>query len=146
VNVYTIGFAGKSAEEFFGLLCEYGVDLIVDIRVNPRGQLAGFAKQRDLPYFLRELVSGCAYVYLPELAPSKEMLAEYRADPDWPRYVDQFESLLDQRDIPSSLDPAVFAGHRLCLLCSEPSPAECHRRLVAQRLAANWPEVQVVHL
>lgn len=61
MKIYTIGFTQKSAEEFFGLLRSNGVEKIVDIRIHPGGQLAGFAKDRDLSFFLREL-AGIEYV------------------------------------------------------------------------------------
>lgn len=42
-KICTIGFAGKTAEEFFSLLSAAGVKLVVDIRENRVGQLAGYA-------------------------------------------------------------------------------------------------------
>jgi uncharacterized protein (DUF488 family) len=119
---------------------------LVDIRLKPGGQLAGFARQDDLPYFLSKLAAGCQYVHLPELAPTKEILNDYRADSDWPRYVARFEALMDERRIPEALHRVDFETLTSCLLCSEPTPEQCHRRLVAERLAAHWPDVQVVHL
>ena len=146
MNLYTLGFTQKSAETFFGLLRANGVQKLVDIRVNPHGQLSGFARQEDLPYFLRQLAAGCAYVHWPELAPTKEILKDYRADGDWPRYVARFEALLDERNIPAALERAEFESQACCLLCSEATPEQCHRRLVAERLAAHWPNVAIVHL
>ncbi len=146
MKLYTIGFTQKRAEEFFNLLRLNRVGMLVDIRVNPGGQLSGFAKQEDLPYFLRELAGGCGYVHLPELAPTKEILKQYREDGDWPAYVARFEQLMDERGIPSTLDRALFEQTACCLLCSEATPEQCHRRLVAERLAARWPNVTIVHL
>ena len=146
MKVYTIGFAQKSAQEFFGLLRDHGVQRLIDIRVHPQGQLAGFAKQEDLPYFLHELAGPCQYLYQPLLAPTKEILKDYRADGNWPRYVARFEALMDERQVPGILDRAVFETDRCCLLCSEATPEQCHRRLVAERLAAHWPEVEIIHL
>jgi uncharacterized protein (DUF488 family) len=60
VKIYTIGFTRKPAERFFELLKDNHVSRLIDIRLKPGGQLAGFAKQDDLAYFLRELV-GCEY-------------------------------------------------------------------------------------
>ena len=68
MKIYTIGFTQKSAETFFERLRTNGIQQLVDIRVNPHGQLSGFARQEDLPYFLRHLSDGCDYVYRPELA------------------------------------------------------------------------------
>ena len=146
MNLYTIGFTQKSAETFFGLIRANGVQKLVDIRVNPHGQLSGFARQEDLPYFLRQLADGCDYAHRPELAPTKEILKEYRADGDWPRYVARFEALLDERNIPATLERAEFESQVCCLLCSEATPEQCHRRLVAERLAGHWPNLAIVHL
>ena len=146
MQVFTIGFTQKTAQEFFNLLKANGVRRLVDIRINPGGQLSGFAKQEDLPYFLSELAEGCQYVHRPELAPTKELLKDYRADGDWPRYVTRFEQLMDERDIPATLNKAEFEAAPACLLCSEATPEHCHRRLVAERLANCWSDVQIVHL
>jgi uncharacterized protein (DUF488 family) len=145
MKLYTIGFTQKSAERFFGLLAEHGVEQVVDIRLKPGGQLSGFAKQDDLAWFLDRLNSA-SYVHLPELAPSAEIRDDYRRDHDWERYVPRFEALMDARGIPDTLDPALFTERVSCLLCSEPTAERCHRRLVAERLARVWPAVEVVHL
>ena len=146
MRLYTIGFTHKRAETFFELLRQHGVRRVVDIRLNPGGQLSGFAKQDDLPYLLSKLAAGCQYVHMPELAPTKEILTDYRADADWPRYVRRFEALMDERKIPEALNRTEFETSTSCLLCSEPTPEQCHRRLVAERLAARWPDVEVIHL
>ncbi len=146
MKLYTIGFAEKSAELFFELLRQHGVQRVVDIRLRPDGQLAGFAKRGDLPYFLSKLAEGCQYVHLPELAPTREMLTEYHSDSDWSRFARRFEALMDERGIPGMLDRTGFETVTSCLLCSEPTPEHCHRRLVAERLATYWPYVEVTHL
>jgi uncharacterized protein (DUF488 family) len=145
MHLYTIGFTQKSAERFFDLLEQHAVRRVVDIRLHPAGQLAGFARQHDLRYFLRRLID-CEYQHLPILAPEHHHLAQYRRDGNWLRYVDQFEALMDARDVPRVLEPALFSGVPTCLLCSEAQPDRCHRRLVAERLARAWPELEVVHL
>jgi len=145
MKLYTIGFTQKSAERFFGLLAENGVARVVDIRLKPGGQLSGFAKQHDLVWFLERL-TGAGYVHLPQLAPSPEIRDDYRNDHDWDRYVPRFEALMDARAIPAALDRASFAANISCLLCSEPTPERCHRRLVAERLSRSWPGVEVIHL
>ena len=146
MKLYTIGFTQKSAETFFALLRAHGIQKLVDIRVNPHGQLSGFARQEDLPYFLHALAEGCRYQHRPALAPTKELLKEYRADGDWARYTERFEQLMDERGIPAALDRAEFEAGPCVLLCSEATPEQCHRRLVAERLAAAWPGVEIVHL
>jgi uncharacterized protein (DUF488 family) len=146
MKLYTIGFTQKSAREFFSLLREHGVQQVIDIRIHPHGQLSGFARQADLPYFLYELAKHCQYRYLPVLAPTEEMMKEYRKDGNWVRYAARFEALMDERNIPAGLDRSIFENAAGCLLCSEPTPEHCHRRLVAERLARHWPDLDIVHL
>lgn len=143
MNLYTIGFAGKSAERFFGILQDNEVKRVVDIRLRPYGQLAGFAKKKDLEFFLRSLV-GCEYVHLPQLAPTDEILKSYRNNKDWDEYVSRFAEIMIDRDIPKALDKALFEN--ACLLCSEAEPDHCHRRLIAEALQANWADVAIHHL
>jgi len=146
MKLFTIGFTQKNAEAFFEQLRQNGVKRLVDIRLNPKGQLAGFTKQDDLPYFLKKLVAGCQYVYMPILAPTKEILNDYRNDGDWQRYEIRFEQLLDERQIPAVLNHSEFEQFPSCLLCSEPTPEQCHRRIVAERISKHWNDIEIIHL
>ena len=60
MTVYTMGFAQKNAEHFFELLKKNNVEMLVDIRLNNKSQLAGFTKGQDLKYFLKAICS-CEY-------------------------------------------------------------------------------------
>jgi Uncharacterized conserved protein len=55
VQVASIGFTGKTAQEFFDLLKNAQVRTVLDIRLSNTSQLAGFAKKQDLPFFLDKL-------------------------------------------------------------------------------------------
>ena len=144
----TIGFAGKTAEEFFGLLAQAGVEQLIDIRQNRGGQLSGFAKHPDLSYFLRE-VADISYAHEPLLAPPLELLRTYRKSKDWPAYEAAFQQTMKERGVPAVIDTPSWPS-KVALLCSEPEPEKCHRRLVADLLAAQWRErgeaVEVRHL
>ena len=146
MRLYTIGFTEKSAQEFFERLRDNGIQQLIDIRIHPHGQLSGFARQEDLPYFLHELAGQCQYLYLPVLAPTKEIMKEYRGDGNWVRYAARFEALMDERNIPAGLDRLIFETATGCLLCSESTAEHCHRRLVAERMAKHWPDLEVIHL
>jgi uncharacterized protein (DUF488 family) len=145
MRLLTIGFTQKSAEQFFDLIRTNAVQVVVDIRLHADGQLAGFAKRGDLPFFLRRLAN-CDYRHMPSLAPSEEILKDYRKDHDWSRYVGRFETLMDERGVPESLDSTLFEANDCCLLCSEATPERCHRRLVAERMAGAWGDIEIVHL
>ncbi|HUF60775.1 MAG TPA: DUF488 domain-containing protein [Verrucomicrobiales bacterium] len=129
MKVFTIGFTKKSAQQFFDTLRKSGAKRVVDVRLNNVSQLAGFAKRDDLAFFLKE-VCGMGYVHLPDLAPTKEMLDEYKkCKGDWKTYESRFIDLLRKRRIGESIPKEAIAEG--CLLCSEDKPHHCHRRLLA---------------
>ncbi len=148
VLLCTIGFAGKTAQEFFALLQDAGVQQLIDIRQHRGGQLSGFAKHPDLAYFLEKL-AGIAYTHEPLLAPTPELLKTYRTTKDWFAYEESFLSLMKERGVPEKIGAEAWSPH-FALLCSEPGPEKCHRRLVADLLAQHWrdkgQEVEVRHL
>jgi uncharacterized protein (DUF488 family) len=144
VRLLTIGFTKKTAREFFTRLREAHVRRVVDIRLNNASQLAGFTKKDDLAFFLRE-IGGIDYVHRPDLAPTGEILAGYKKKAiGWPEYEMRFNALLAERHIETLVSPQEM--DLACLLCSEPTPAKCHRRLVAEYLRRAWPNLTVTHL
>jgi uncharacterized protein (DUF488 family) len=144
MKIYTIGFTKKTAEKFFETLRSSGAKRIVDVRLNNVSQLAGFAKKQDLTYFLGKLC-GMDYVHLPLLAPTQEILDEYKkVKGDWQIYERGFLDIMRQRKIEQVVSREVLAES--CLLCSEEKPHHCHRRLVAEYLKEQWGDVDICHL
>ena len=144
MTIFTIGFTKKPARRFFDLLRESGVNRVVDVRLNNGSQLAGFAKKDDLAFFLGELC-GMEYIHLPALAPTKELLDDYRKRRcDWAAYEDRFIALMRERRIEATVPKEILADG--CLLCSEDKPHRCHRRLVAEYLKQHWGNVEIEHL
>ena len=93
IKLFTIGFTKKSAEQFFKLLCNGGVKRVVDVRRNNTSQLAGFAKRDDLRFFLKEICN-IDYLHLPDLAPTQEILDEFKKNKgDWSNYEKSFLKL-----------------------------------------------------
>jgi uncharacterized protein (DUF488 family) len=144
VQLFTIGFAKTTAEQFFKLLRGAGVKRIIDVRLNNTSQLSGFSKKEDLRFFLRE-VGGIDYIHVPELAPTQEILDAFKKHRgSWSVYEQEFNALMSKRGIENviSRDTASLG----CLLCSEKKPHHCHRRLVAEYLQKHWRNVATKHL
>ena len=145
MEVFTVGFAKHSAREFFGKLRNAGVRRLIDVRLNNVSQLAGFTKKDDLEFFMRE-VCDADYVHLPVLAPTQEMLNAYRKSGEsWSSYERQFLSLMADRRIEQRVEQSLFDVPSV-LLCSEPTAAQCHRRLVLEYLQRYWSGLKVKHL
>ncbi len=143
MNLYTIGFTKKTAEQFFELLKKNGVKKILDIRLNNKSQLAGFAKAPDLEYFLK--ISGIGYEHLPEYAPDKELLDGYKKKKIcWEDYEKKYLDLIRERNAINSIKKLEFDNS--CLLCSEDEPIKCHRRIFAEFIKKNISEINIIHL
>ena len=56
---------------------------------------------------------------------------------------------MKERGVPASLNTSSWPA-KVALLCSEPGPEKCHRRLVAELLARHWcdqgDEAEIRHL
>ncbi len=145
MEIYTIGFAGKSAAEFFGLLKSSGIKRLIDIRLNNTSQLAGFTKADNLPFFLKEICD-IEYRHEPLLAPTKEILDAYKKDGiEWQEFHARYRALIAERQVESRLERAQFS-ERAVLLCSEPTADHCHRRVAAEYLKEQWKDIHIIHL
>jgi len=144
MRICTIGFTNKKAEDFFARLQKAGVKRVVDVRLNNVSQLAGFSKRDDLQYFLKSIL-GIEYVHLPLLAPTQDILDEFKKNHgDWKVYEGKFNGLIESRQIEKQISPLLVSEG--CLLCSEDKPLHCHRRLVVEYLQRKWGNVRIEHL
>jgi uncharacterized protein (DUF488 family) len=144
-RICTIGYTQKTLERFIHLLQEAGVDAVIDIRLRNTSQLAGYTKRDDFSFLLRTCFN-IAYEHRTELAPTPEIIAAYRATDDWTAYERAFLPVLDQEDAEAIGRQLLSRYLTPCLLCAEPEPDRCHRRLVAEWWAERLPDVEVLHL
>jgi uncharacterized protein (DUF488 family) len=119
VEVYSVGFTNKTADQFFGLLKSAGIRRLLDIRPNNVSQLVGFANRKDLQYFPRE-ICGAEYVHEALLATTNEILDDYKQRRGgWEAHVHRFRALMADRCSEEKLEPSALAVPT-ALLCSEP--------------------------
>ena len=146
MKIYTIGFTQKSAQDFFELLKNNNVDIVIDIRLNNASQLAGFAKGKDLKYFLNKICD-CEYDHNVLFAPTKDLLDAYRNKKiTWVDYERDFSKIMSERSIVNDFKNKYKKYKNVCLLCTEPTPNQCHRRLVAEFIKNSLNDVEIVHI
>ena len=144
MRIFTIGYAKKSAREFFELIRSNKIDILIDIRLYNSSQLAGFTKNRDLQYFLEE-ICGCGYIWAAHFAPTPELLNGYKSgNIKWNEYEKIYGELIDTRDNLDFFED--FSGRKICLLCAEQTSEHCHRRLLAEKITGTYADVPVIHL
>ena len=145
MEIYSIGFTQKSASEFFGTLKAYRIERLLDVRLNNTSQLAAFAKQADLAYFLGE-ICGAAYEHEPLLAPTQQILDAFKKHKgSWEDYNEAYLALIRTRKVEAALSKKSFRK-KTVLLCSEATAEHCHRRLALEYLQQHWEGVTIHHL
>lgn len=145
-KIFTIGSARKTAKEFFELLKDNNVKKIIDVRLNNTSQLLGFSKYPDIKYLTEEILKG-EYFHDKKFAPSEKILVRYKKNLiDWDDYEKEFADLMKYRDIELYIADKYAEQENYCLLCIEPTPENCHRRLVAEKIAEVLGDIDVVHL
>jgi len=144
--LHTIGFTQKTAQKFFELIRKNGIKIVIDVRLNNASQLAGFSKGNDLRYFLSELCE-CDYTHCNNLAPTKEILDGYKGKKmNWIEYEEKYNLLIKNRKAMDGFFDKYDNYQSICLLCSEPTVENCHRRLLAEMIVKEYPQVAVKHI
>ena len=129
----TIGYEGKTVDEFLAELAEGGVELVIDVRAVAASRRPGFSKTA-MAAALKE--RGIGYLHLRALgtpkagreAARKGRIAEMHAI---------FETQLETPEAELAMvqaDEAARERHA-ALLCFEAEAGCCHRAVVAERLA-----------
>ena len=146
--IYTIGHTKRTAREFFESLKFRNVQMLIDIRLKNSSNLLRFSTggKDDLGYLLEFI--NCQYVHRPDYAPSAEILDAYKKKKiSWPEYEERYRNLMTER---KSVEDFLieFEGiyETVCLLCSEPTPENCHRRLFAEMILERRPDFELEHI
>ena len=145
-KIYTIGFTKKTAESFFTLLNSNGISQVVDVRLNNTSQLASFSKYPDIVFFL-DSICKISYKHDVQFAPTELTLSRYKKkEIQWNQYVEEFLDTMEKRNVLDYIRNNYFDSPNICLLCSEPVPTYCHRRLVADLFKQEFPQIDIIHL
>jgi uncharacterized protein (DUF488 family) len=142
---FTAGYEQSEPEEFLRRLQANGVEMIVDVRDMPLSRKRGFSKNQ-----LQELLAevDIEYLHVKPLGAPKEIRDPVRAGGSWWEYVKGYTRVL--RSQTAEIDALIKLSRekRICLLCFERNPAECHRSLVAREMEqrAKDSPVQVEHI
>ncbi len=128
-TIYTVGTTGMTYERFIGLLRMHRIDAIIDVRLQtegPRYRFASGMQIRDLSYS-----QGVQYRHELRFAPTAKMLARFRADQNWNRFVERYRGIAEDRSMMMVWCRVAGQFDRPCLLGCDKSAAHCHRRLLA---------------
>ncbi|MEO9189657.1 MAG: DUF488 domain-containing protein [Acetobacteraceae bacterium] len=133
-ELLTIGYEGTTIDAVLDTLVEAKVMLLIDVRAVAASRKPGFSK-RQLAAGLD--TRGIGYVHLQPLGtPKAGRIAVRAGHPE--RMETIFRAHMQGDEPQAALAEATMLAreHRSCLLCFEHDPAHCHRRIVAEMIAA----------
>jgi uncharacterized protein (DUF488 family) len=127
--LFTVGYEGRALDELIAILASNKVSRVIDVRDLPLSRRRGFSKT---PLGTALVGAGIEYVHMREAGnpyrklkdaiPRDELLAKYRTH-------------IKAAPIAVANVAEQVRGHRAALLCYEADPAQCHRSLLAPRVA-----------
>ena len=124
------------------------MDVLNAVRVRTIWDVRLWRASAYVPFYSGENLAtalGDRYEYHPEFAPTTEILAGYKNGTiSWADYEKLYRELLVARRPTDGLAPGDI--DRICLLCTEKFAMQCHRRLVAEYIASQFPDIDIVHL
>lgn len=143
-TIWTIGHSTRTLEEFLGLLVEYRVEAIADVR--------RFPGSRRYPYFASDALAaslpahGIAYQWIPRLGGRRKVQpgspntawrnASFQGYADYTATAEFAEGLAELL--------ALAAGKRTAMMCAEAVWWRCHRSIVADVLKLRG--IEVIHI
>jgi uncharacterized protein (DUF488 family) len=142
-QVLTIGYAVRTPGELIDCVLAVGGSVIVDVRELPLSRRPGFSKNA-LADAAR--AAGLGYEHVRALGnpkPSRELYKTGRVRAG----VSAYRKHLDNGSRSALLALAERLNQeRLCLLCVEHDPEQCHRSVIVNALRGEVPGLVVTHL
>jgi uncharacterized protein (DUF488 family) len=132
-TIATIGYEGSTIDEFVAALQHASIDVLIDVRELPLSRKKGFSKNRLAKTLA---ASGIEYVHLRGLGDPKTGRQAARAG-----NYGLFQTIFGRHmKTEAAVRDANFAAElvsarRVCLMCFECNHTQCHRSIVADRLA-----------
>lgn len=139
-TVVSVGYEGRTLDEFLDRLTTFGVTAVADVRLTPLSRKRGFSKKA-----LNEALQhrDIAYLHLRGLGNPKDNREAFRSGSaaSRKRYVAVAEEsgAQDLNEL-----TALIRDHRVALLCFELDHLSCHRSCVTEILQRHHPGLSVV--
>lgn len=136
-GLFTIGYEGRTLENYLNKLLKSGITLVCDVRNNPFSRKYGFSKNT--------LSKSCAFVeiryeHLPELGVPSDKRQGLKTQADYDELFDQYTRNILPLQIPSitRIRDWVNEGECVALTCYEQMPSHCHRHCIADFLTKEF--------
>jgi len=142
-TLWTIGYEALWPDALVAELEAAGVQRVLDVRLRPQSRRPGMSKTK---LGLKLAEHGITYEHRRELGTPLQIRGLYRSGRSEEAAAAYREHV--EATAAGELDALAreLEGPRIALMCLEADPAGCHRRVVAERLRARVPGLEVIDL
>lgn len=135
MGLYSIGYEGKSLEEYINTLILNDIRLLCDVRKNSKSMKFGFSKNQ-LQHACTAV--GIEFLHLPDLGIDSDKRQVLNTQEDYDVLFADYRSttLQEQRTRVASLVELVEKHHRVAITCFEANIHQCHRKHLADAVVA----------
>ena len=143
--LFTIGYEGRSIDEYLNLLIENNIKVLCDVRKNPLSRKYGFSKQS-----LKEKVTklNMQYLHIPNLGINSQLRKSLKTEQDYKNLFFLYEKeILPSEE--SGLNEIIISlkeKKRVALTCFEAEPEMCHRHCISSTLQNKNHNLTIKHL
>jgi len=134
--LFTIGYEGKSIEEFINTLIQNDVHLLCDVRKNPLSRKFGFSKKK-----LEQISQtvGIEYVHVPELGIDSNKRSSLKTAKDYQCLFEDYAKTLPTRmEYLDKVYTLLQIKNRIAIMCFELEPQNCHRHVIRDYLVKSY--------
>lgn len=137
-KIFSVGYEGKSKEEFIDLLKENRIAELVDVRNHAFSWKKGFSLEA-----LREnlALSGIEYAPLPRLGAPKEIRVEIKENNNPEKFFKEYSAWLMSNLSSLEMLDLVARKKTTAMMCLEADYRSCHRKILGENLEERGFEV-----
>lgn len=132
-KIFSSGYEGVSIDEFINRMIINNINILVDVRHNPRSMKYGYSEKK-----FKDILSkrGIKYLSFKNLGIESENRQELNTLDDYKKLFKVFEKqhMPNTKNDLTKLKQLLNEGNRISLLCFEKDIQCCHREVVARHL------------
>lgn len=137
-GLVSIGYEGKTIDEFLNELLKCKVQVLIDVRRNPFSRKFGFSKGK-LNDYCEKL--GMEYRHIPELGIGSQSRKDLITIADYRRIFKVYDNGLAEKEDHIKKIVNSAQNKRTAIFCFERDPQYCHRNVIANRIKGEGVEV-----
>ena len=144
-ELFTIGYEGRSIDQYMDLLVGNQVKALCDVRKNPISRKPGFSKSR-----LKESCHhrGIAYIHLPDLGIESDRRKNLDSEDDYAKlfWFYKHNTLKQAAGCLELIFEPLSQKGNVAITCLERDPSLCHRRCVAEAMQKGYALAPITNL